>query len=78
MDGFTAQGRVERVVLRRARPAVDEVWPPDHSLVAEPPSNDASVLVDVGASEPLRDRLAGVRDRWSELTFYLFDPQSWR
>jgi hypothetical protein len=78
MDGFTAQGRVERVVLRRARPSADAAWEAESGHAVEPPAVDTSVLVDVGASEPLRDRLAGVRDRWSELTFYLFDPQSWR
>lgn len=77
MDGFTAQGRVERVVLRRARPG-DHDDGPQRAATFERPADDTSVLVEVAADEPLRDRLAGVRDRWSELTFYLFDPQSWR
>jgi hypothetical protein len=77
MDGFAAGGRVERVVLRCARPGADEK-PPERVLAMEPPVDSTSELVDVDASEPLRDRWAGVRERWSELTFYLFDPQSWR
>jgi hypothetical protein len=39
---------------------------------------DGTELVEVRAEDPLVDRWAAVRDRWSELTFYLFDPQSWR
>jgi hypothetical protein len=50
----------------------------ERGLVATPPSADVTDLVDVCEPGPLSDRWAAFRDRWSELTFYLFDPQSWR
>jgi hypothetical protein len=31
-----------------------------------------------GLAEAASDRLAAARARWSQLTFYLFDPASWR
>jgi hypothetical protein len=76
MDSFAAGGRVERAVLRRARAGVDDAWFEPGPATEPPPK--ASELVEVHAAEPLGDRLATFRDRWSELTFYLFDPQSWR
>ena len=46
----------------------------------------AATVIDTGtgaaAGDTLARRLAdtwsAVRDRWSQLTFYLFDPNSWR
>ncbi|HEX3428264.1 MAG TPA: hypothetical protein VHS36_05605 [Candidatus Limnocylindrales bacterium] len=29
-------------------------------------------------AEPVSERLAAAADRWRQLTFYLFDPDSWR
>ena len=31
-----------------------------------------------GLAEAASDRLAAARARWAQLTFYLFDPASWR
>jgi hypothetical protein len=44
-------------------------------------SSPYDVVVDVAAADsadPLRDRLAAARERWSQLTFYLFDGDGWR
>ena len=72
MNGFAAGGRVERgsprLVHRHA----------DRNVATKPASEDVTEFVDVRTADPLIDRWAGFRERWSELTFYLFDPQSWR
>jgi hypothetical protein len=72
MSGFAASGRVERVSPRLARGRAD-------GADATRQANDGvTELVDVRTADPLIDRWAAFRERWSELTFYLFDPQSWR
>jgi hypothetical protein len=73
MSGFAVSGRVERSSPRLAGPH-DE----GSSLPSKRPSDDLIELVDVRAADPLADRWAAFRERWSALTFYLFDPQSWR
>jgi len=47
---------------------------------ATPDRTDAIEEVDqqAGATEGLADRLAAARARWSQLTFYLLDAESWR
>ncbi len=73
MDGFAASGRVQRATPRLVRAGGVE-----RSSVATPHSEEVAELVEVLDPGPLSDRWAAFRDRWSELTFYLFDPQSWR
>jgi hypothetical protein len=73
MNGFAASGRVQRTAPRLVRAGGAE-----GRFVAAPRSEDVTELVDVRDPGPLSDRWAAFRDRWSELTFYLFDPQSWR
>jgi hypothetical protein len=73
MNGFAASGRVQRTAPRLVRAGGVE-----RSFVASRQSADVTELVDVCDPGPLSDRWAAFRDRWSELTFYLFDPQSWR
>ena len=79
MRGFAANGRIERVSPRLARGGADV------KLATAEPDEDVVELVDVRTADPLIDcwaafidRWAAFRERWSELTFYLFDPQSWR
>ncbi len=72
MSGFAASRRIERVSPRLAdRGANRDVA----NIEAD---EDFIELVDVRTADPLIDRWAAFRERWSELTFYLFDPQSWR
>jgi hypothetical protein len=72
MNGFAAGGRVERgsprLVHRHA----------GRNVPTKPESEGVTELVDVRTADPLIDRWAAFRERWSELTFYLFDPHSWR
>ena len=79
MSGFAANGRIERVTPRLAHGGADDTFAMDRA------TEDATELVDVRTADPLIDRWvafidrwAAFRERWSELTFYLFDPQSWR
>lgn len=47
----------------------------------EPGENVAVVQVElVGRplDEAIRDWLASIGESWSQLTFFLFDPESWR
>ena len=42
---------------------------------------DLEVPVDVAAvddGDPLIDRLTAISERWSQLTFYLFNAEGWR
>jgi hypothetical protein len=83
MDGFVASGRIEQARPRlagRRGEAEPARWPFTVAIQTAP-----SEVVDVHQTAALGGRLAAVRDRWlafrdrwSELTFYLFDPQSWR
>jgi hypothetical protein len=80
MSGFAASGRIERVTPRLARAGADD-WPP--RPIASPDRerfvmDDVIELVEVRNSESFHERVATLRDRWSELTFFLFDPHSWR
>lgn len=72
MNGFAASARVERVSPRLAR------GQPDRNAATAAASEDVIELVEVRTADPLIDRWSAFRARWSELTFYLFDPQSWR
>jgi hypothetical protein len=72
MSGFAASGRIERASPRLVRGQVD------NNIATNEPREDVTELVDVRTADPLIDRWAAFRERWSELVFYLFDPQSWR
>ncbi len=42
---------------------------------------ELAVPVDVAAvddADPLIDRLTAISERWSQLTFYLFNAEGWR
>ncbi len=72
MNSFAAGGRVERVSPRLVRRHADR------NVATKPAPEGVTELVDVRTADPLIDRWAAFRERWSELTFYLFDPHSWR
>jgi hypothetical protein len=73
MNGFAVSGRVERTAPRLIRAGDVK-----RGFAATPQLADVTELVDIRDPGPLSDRWAAFRDRWSELTFYLFDAQSWR
>jgi hypothetical protein len=80
MSGYVASARIIRGAPRLARPsdrvAVRGIEPsrattPD-VLILEA---DAAPATAVGS---LGDRVRAIGERWSQLTFFLFDPNSWR
>ena len=75
MSAYVATGRIERVSPRLVfGRSGDDGWAP-----ASADTDDAVVdLADVGPGDPLIDRLAAARERWSQLTFFLFDAEGWR
>jgi hypothetical protein len=78
MSAYVATARIERatprLVLGREPGANTWDW------VAQNAPADLREA-DIGAEsvvDPLIERLSAVRDRWSQLTFYLFDAEGWR
>lgn len=74
MSAYAATARIERVTPRIAigqpRDRVAKAW------VVE-----SEVTVDVAAvddADPLAERLTAIGERWSQLTFYLFNREGWR
>jgi hypothetical protein len=73
MSAYAATARIERVTPRLAigRPHDDG----GGSWIV-----DLEVRVDVAAvddADPLADRLTAISERWSQLTFYLFNAEGW-
>ncbi len=81
MHGYAAFGRVVPAEIRTGRPLIASWDPPGRALEpgGEPVDvedvSPGALTVSIGAR--LRDKLADVREGWSQATFYLFDPNSW-
>ncbi|HET7703911.1 MAG TPA: hypothetical protein VFK35_10970 [Candidatus Limnocylindrales bacterium] len=81
MSGYTASARIVRSAPRLARGGSTDAWRPG---VPEPPIQATAQLVDTIRGEPVdpvapdESRLTAIRERWAQLTFYLFDRNSWR
>ena len=71
--------RTQRIVARLGTPnrrgAGSGAMPPTDR---QPPSPIVEVDTQPGIADAAADRIAAARARWSQLTFYLFDPASWR
>ena len=79
MSGYVASARIVSAGPRLARGerlliVVEEVPDPGpgSAIVIEAVPRDSS------PRGPIVERLLAARDRWSQLTFFLFDPNSWR
>jgi hypothetical protein len=79
MSGYVASARIVRAAPRlvRANAALERsidgaLGLPVEDLIVEthPPT--------VNAWGRVGERVAAAGERWSQLTFYLFDPNSWR
>jgi hypothetical protein len=79
MSGYVASARIVGAAprLARAERAVDATIHPSPA-----PAIETLIVEDDpalgNASSALIDRVAAIRERWSQLTFFLFDPNSWR
>jgi hypothetical protein len=72
MSGYAAAARIER-----ARPRVVE-REPDERGERRWAEMDAALFAATTTDGPADDRWAAFRDRWSQLTFFLLHPESWR
>ena len=79
MSGYVASARIVHAAPRLVRPngahersiqAADALPVEDLIVEAGPPL--------AGAWGHVAERVAAAGERWSQLTFYLFDPNSWR
>ena len=79
MSGYVASARIVGVEPRLARPgrlADDAAWIPAAAGTAT--SDIEERALSTSGRSVLADRLGAIRERWSQLTFFLFDPDSWR
>lgn len=82
MAAYVASGRVVRATPRLAA-ASDARRFDLRAATAPSAGHEAAVLADADGCpvepEPTSaERWAAIRERWSQLTFYLFDANSWR
>lgn len=81
MAGYATQARLQGVTPRLA---LIDVHPSTHgSRIGAPPGEppptaDRVELAGRAIDERIGDWLASIGESWSQLTFFLFDPQSWR
>ncbi len=82
MAGYAIQVRIVDVRPRRAQAPVDRARPLGHGatdhLGRDAAEDSASVVIDRVPTRPRSERLERIHEIWSQLTFYLFDPDGWR
>ena len=74
MAAYVVSARIDRGRPHIASPAWTPAQPVELSAAAEPSLIDTSPP----GQRDMELRWEAVRERWSQLTFFLFDPQSWR
>jgi hypothetical protein len=78
MSGYVAQARIVRAAPRLVRSGLDAAR---SGGVPRPGPGLAEIEAD-GAGDQLGSSLAerwhDVHERWAQLTYFLFDPDSWR
>ena len=82
MAGYAASARLQGAVPHLAG-ALDRHTNPwlasDDASTGEPPwVADPLELVGRPLDERFADWMASIGETWSQVTFYLFDPESWR
>jgi hypothetical protein len=74
MSAYAATARIERVT-----PRFVIGQPRDGDVAVRVVETDVSVdVAAVDDADPLVDRLTAISERWSQLTFYLFNAEGWR
>lgn len=76
MSGYEASARIVKASPRLARPGRSR-----EPLGAPASLAPFEMLILSGRCEgptSFRERLGAARERWSQLAFFLFDPDSWR
>ena len=78
MSGYVTSARISGPAPRLVRRAPDHQEPDPPSLPLAP---DLEPRVEPDGSDGtggLAERWSAARERWTQLTFYLFDPNAWR
>jgi hypothetical protein len=78
MSSYAATARIDKVAPRLV---MGRVGATDVDAWALPAFESDDPIIDVAAvaiDDPLVERLIAVQERWSQLTFYLFDAEGWR
>jgi hypothetical protein len=85
MAGYVASARLQGGVPRFVGGGAAVAWSADERPAtsvygAADPAPDADHVELVGRplDEAVADWLASIGESWSQLTFFLFDPDSWR
>lgn len=82
MAGYATSARLQGAVPRFAGASarLSTVRPATEPLSTSEPPSDADRLELVGRpfDEMIAEWLASVGEAWSQLTFFLFDSESWR
>lgn len=79
MSGYVASARIVSAAPRLARGERLAVIADEASrAIASPVTDVETVSVDALRPGPIVERLLAARERWSQLTFFLFDSDSWR
>lgn len=85
MAGYVASARLQGGVPRFVGGGSAAAWPADEGRGDGPsgagdlaPAADHVELVGRPADEMIADWLASVGESWSQLTFFVFDSDSWR
>lgn len=85
MAGYVASARLGAGMIRIDRPrdalAEDRAWAASSPILGA--GSDDEALEDVRvvrswASEELSERWLAIREAWTQTTFYVFHPESWR
>jgi hypothetical protein len=76
VSGYAAAARIQRAAPRLGPSLVADDRPRDRP--PQLPVGPVLVVADGDVLDPLIDRWAAFRDRWAQLTFYLFDGEGWR
>ena len=74
MAGYAATSRIESVAPR-AR-AERKGW--THPAAVDHPMPTVIELLGAPPTRPGSERMAALRERWAQATFFLFDANSWR
>lgn len=80
MSAYAATARIERASPRLVidRSANLDADADAAAMLAARPDDPVVDLTAADAGDPLAERIAAARERWSQLTFFLFDAEGWR
>jgi hypothetical protein len=78
MAAYAVIARIDRADPHLAGWARMPTRAADWSVIEEIESPEAVDLVGAPDAPTLAERWGRVRETWSQTTFYLFDPESWR